>query len=234
MNLELIHTPLTNADIFCFTERIGPLGKFSLCSWQDKFVLNKVASLLPPNSIVVEIGTYVGGGAAIIAHANPFIEIHTYDIYDTRPYGTSHYETLEQSLGVCECCQGPLPRTLKNVAKSVERYTNIHLHQVDKDEVIKFDRPVDLFIEDSSHWNPQLAFSLSNWLPKIKVGGILMLHDFRPWSPNMVRRHPDVEGHVELLSNDEKWKYLGPVTNDLFLKDPTTGQPSSYAIFQRV
>jgi hypothetical protein len=228
MNLEKIHCVLHD-EIIAFSKQASPLKKFSLSSWQDKFVLHKVAKLLSPCSVVVEVGTYLGAGSAIMAHANPNIEIHTYDIYDAGLYDKNQDWLLENSLGVGKA------RTLENVSKFVERYPNIHLHQVRNSEVIEFDRPIDLFIEDSSHREPQLTFSLFNWLPKIKVGGILMLHDFRPWESidNKLLRHPPVERHVDLLSKDEKWKFLGPVTNEHFLKyDPK--QPSSYAIFQRV
>lgn len=230
MNLEDIHAIPTDDDIYSFRDNASPLRVFSLSSWPDKFLLHRVAKLLKPGSVAVEVGTYLGGSASILAHANPELEVHSYDLYNPHwHYDEKHYEIVASALGA-----GKL-RTLENVKEYVSRYPNLNLHQVTNSEVVKFDRQVDLFIEDSSHEEPQLTSCLVNWLPKVKVGGILMMHDFRPWGTNENHRlrHPPVERHVELLANDDTWKYLGPVTNELFLKyDPN--QPSSFAIFQRM
>jgi hypothetical protein len=230
MNLEDIHANPTEDDLVSFVANTSPLLVFSLSSWQDKFLLHRVSRLLRPGSVVVEIGTYLGGSAAILAHANPALEINSYDLYDSHKlYDKNHYTIVETALG-----KGQI-RTLENVKEHVSRYPNIKLHQVDDNEAIKFERQVDLLLEDSSHQEPQLTVSLSNWLPKIKVGGILMIHDYRPWGSNENHelRHLPVDRHVELLSTNDTWKFLGPVTNNLFLRQSPC-QPSSFAIFQRI
>ncbi len=72
---------------------------------------------------------------------------------------------------------------MENVRKYLSQYTNIFLHKVNIGEEILFDRKIDMFIEDSSHKDPQLSNSLAYWLPKINVNGFVLMHDYRPWLP---------------------------------------------------
>ena len=110
-------------------------------------------------------------------------------------------------------------------------YPNIQLHKVNVEDLIDFDKEIDLFIEDSSHRNPQLANSLNNWLPKVKINGLALLHDYRPWmKSNDPKRYHDVETEVTLLSEDKHWKFLGLVTNFENEYNPN----SSYAILKKI
>ena len=206
-------------------KELSPLKDFALSSKLDKITLHMIAKSLQNYPIVVEIGTYLGASAAIMSHANPQLEIHSYDLFDDLPYDINHEQLLAQALG-----SGQL-RTLENVGKFLERYPNIYLHKINLEDKINFDKEIDLFIEDSSHRNPQLSESLNTWLPKVKINGFALLHDCRPWkeSDDPDRFH-DIETQVTLLSKDKHWKFLGQVTN---LENKDTPY-SSYAVFKRI
>jgi predicted O-methyltransferase YrrM len=47
--------------------------------WAIQFVLDNI-KILPPKSVILEIGTFVGGTTRLFAQANPDIKIHTIDI----------------------------------------------------------------------------------------------------------------------------------------------------------
>jgi hypothetical protein len=212
-------------NILVYEKELSPLKDFALSSMLDKITLHMIAKLLPAHSVVVEMGTYLGASVAIMAHANPQLEIHAYDLFDNQSYDKKQKQLLTQALGAEQL------RTLENVGKFLEQYPNIHLHKVNIEDLIDFDKEIDLFIEDSSHRNPQLANSLNNWLPKVKINGLALLHDYRPWLElDHQGRYYDVETQVTLLSKDTHWKFLGQVTN-LENKD---NPYSSYAIFKKI
>jgi hypothetical protein len=214
MNNTLLNIPNIE-ELKAFVKESSPLKGVSLSAHYDKFIVHKIAKMLPTGSVAVEIGTYLGGSAALMAHANPQLEVHSYDLFDDHKYDPDHDNLVATALGP------NASRSLENVAKFLSQYTNIHLHKVNPLEQISFEKKIDMFIEDASHRNPQLHDSLSYWLPKINVNGFALLHDYRPWLPMDDRdRFIDVENHVENLSKNSNWNYLGNF--------------SCFAIFQRI
>ena len=201
-----------------------PYAHFSLSGYLDRCITHLLAEQLAPNSIVVEVGTYLGSTMAIMAHANKDLILHAFDIFDDHTYDPAQNKFFAQALGKGK------KRTLENVHKFLSQfYSNITLHQVDVNKEIEFDQEVDVIIEDGDHTEPALSKSLDFWLPKVKVNGFVLLHDYRPWLElNDPSRFPDVDQHVKNLKNDSKWKYLGMQTGYHF------SEPSSYAIFQRI
>jgi hypothetical protein len=212
-NVLLAH-PNVN-EIILFLKESSPLKESGLMTLKDKFILHKIAKSLPSGSIVVEIGTFLGASASLMAHSNPLLEVHTYDLFNDHIHDVSHGELIAKILGTDKS------RSLENVSNYLSRYPNIHLHKVNPFEEIIFDKHVDMFIEDSSHKDPQLTNSINYWLPKIKVNGFMLLHDYRPWLPMDHRfRFIDVDNQVEKLSKSDDWHYLGNF--------------SCFAIFQRI
>jgi hypothetical protein len=202
-------------EIITFVKESSPLKKTSLTTFHDKFIIHKIAQMLSPGSIAVEVGTYLGSSAALMAHANKQLEVHSYDLFNDIKYDPKHDALVAMALG-----EGSA-RSLENVEKYLSQYTNIFLHKVDVGEEISFDRKIDMFIEDSSHKDPQLSNSLAYWLPKVNVNGFVLLHDYRPWLPaNNPSRFLDVEKQVDILSTHNDWYHVGNF--------------SCFAIFQRL
>ena len=186
------------------------LHKFSLLSSAEKRYLASVVSDLPNRSVCVESGTYFGGGTAIIAEANPNVEVHSFDPYDDFPYSPLHHAFLKV-LG------DPPNRSIDVVKKHLAGYPTIHLHHVlDK---VNWTSAVDLYFEDGCHKDPELKDNLDHWLPKVRIGGTALFHDYRPLLPRSHRyRFPDVEAHVERLLSSGEWVYHNSVEALIGLK----------------
>jgi hypothetical protein len=214
MDNNLLKKP-SEEEILAFVKESSPLKETSLTMFGDRFIIHKIAKMLGPGSVAVEIGTYLGSSAALMAHANKQLEVHSYDLFNDIKYDPTHDSLVAMALG-----EGS-SRSLENVQKYVSQYTNIFLHKVDVGEKIFFDRKIDLFIEDACHRDPQLSNSLAYWLPKVNINGFVLLHDYRPWLHEKdSARFLDVEKHVDMLSTHEDWYHLGNF--------------SCFAIFQRI
>lgn len=194
---------------------LSPNSKFGLLSSDDKVFLHSIAKFIPLNGIVVELGVYLGCSSSILAHSNPDIKIYGFDLFDDQVEGNAykHFKLLKSALGIGQ------KRTIDNVRKIVSRYSNIQLYKIESGAVIEFNEPIDLFIEDSRHVDPILENHLNLWLPKVKVGGYVLLHDYRPYlSDGDNLKFIDVETHVDKLKNTEQWDFLGSFGDYAVLK----------------
>ncbi len=198
----------TKEEIDIFLKESSPLKEVGLSSLGDRLIVHKIAKSLPYGSVAVEIGTHLGAFSAIIAHANRQIAVHTYDIYDdeSRSLRLNEREYAEYRAR-CEWAFGKGQKlTLDNVTKFLSRYDNITVHKAIEGINPSFEHEIDMFIEDASHKNPQLQQTLDFWIPKIKLGGFLLIHDYAPHkSINHRHRYIDVESAVDELCKSDEW-----------------------------
>ena len=188
------------------SEEFSPNSKFGLLSKIDKVFLHSMAKIIPKDGVVVELGVYLGAASTIIAHSNSTLQIHSFDLFDNSvQWPIDLHDTLTiEALGLNQ------KRTIENVQKLVNEYPNIHLHKVEKLSHVEFNEPIDLYLEDANHSNPLLAFRLHMWMPRVKVGGYVVLHDYRPFLPlDAQLRFKDVEDHVDRISKDPSWDFVG-------------------------
>lgn len=212
--IDIVKNP-TTLQLIDFIKEISPSSKYALLSNNDKFLLHELSKRLLDDSVVVEIGAYLGASAAIIAHANPNIEIHSYDLFDNDAHDSTHDAMMISLFG---CIKN---RTIENVASLLLQYPNIKLYQVEYLKEPEFDKSIDLLVEDASHTDPQLTSSLDTWLPRVKVNGIVLIHDYRPWLRDSEPNHfPDVVNYVNKLSHNSNWKFYGGI--------------GSYAVFEKI
>jgi len=212
--VKLVQSP-SKDQLIKIVREMSPNSKHALLGNPDKILLHELSKRLDNNSVVVEIGIYLGASSAIIAHANPNVEIHSYDLFDNYAYDDTHEIMMTNAFGSMK------DRTLENVASLLTAYTNITLHQVEYLKEPEFEKDIDLLVEDASHLDPQLTSSLNTWLPRVKVNGIVLIHDYRPWLQEGEQRHfPDVIKYVNNLAKNDSWKFYGGI--------------GSYAIFERV
>ena len=197
----------------------------SLLPIQDKKLLVAIAKLLKPNSILLDIGTFLGGSATILAHANANIKIISMDSYE---YGGWSWDDIALTEYVCGKSK---IRNLENVTSSnFNNFKNILFlegkspYSFKKQEKNPFE--VDVYIEDSTHNEPNFSDNLSYWNPKIKKNGLLVLHDYRPYLDN--EKAMEVQkrcGSYLLFDNiinignnlkqNENWEYLMDTTCEL-------------------
>ena len=185
------------------------LGMMGLTTWRDqrhlallshweKSVLQEVALALPKNATVVEVGSFMGGSCVAMARVRPDIEIHGFDLFEL--------DTVNQWWGYRKLVFDRLVgknnalRTQANVSKIVENWPNIQLHCARSPEGIEWTRPIDLYFEDGCHRDPELSANMEFWVPLVKPGGWVVLHDYRPHAgANWRWKFPDVESWVERL-----------------------------------
>ena len=218
-----------------YIKDMSPEHIWSLTHITEKRALSWLAERLAKDSLVVEVGSFMGCSAAIMAHANPGIQIKSIDLFDTLDdsvrndmqiyYASQYKDRVDSFLG--EDCR----RTRDNVAQRLAHYTNIEFIQGQSPDEFTdtgLDN-IDVYFEDANHHNPGLASNLNFWLPRVKPGGLVVLHDYRPWLPeryvvkihDSIQRFPDVEGHVRQLMG-QGWTMQGRVRGMVFLTKPSS------------
>jgi hypothetical protein len=176
----------------------------------ERCFLHLLSKSLPKESIYAEVGSWLGGSACIVANANPNISINCYDpFYDATPtkFQQGYYDNI---IGTSQ------PRTLIAVQEIVRPFPNINLYPVISPDGIET-TDIDVYFEDGDHCNPGLEKNLNFWMPKVKEGGLMIIHDYRPWArgSNIIDRDGtnifwnDVYNHVEELRKNTDWKFLG-------------------------
>jgi len=209
----------------------------SLMPIQDQKLLVALAKLLQPDSIVLDNGTFLGASATIMAYANPNIKIISMDSYEYGGVGSdldlkqSSYWSSDD-IGFTEnVCGKNKKRNLKNVASSsFNNFKNILF--LEGKSPYSFKEPeknpseLDVYVEDSTHIDPNFSDNLDYWIPKIKKNGLLVLHDYRPYLDHrkamMVKARSKhyllfdvIINKANNLNKDKNWEYLMDTTCEL-------------------
>ena len=174
---------------------------------KEKFLLLLLSSLLENNSVIVEVGTYMGGSASILAKPNPTNRVFCFDVFDDEKAHKAHSEWTDKYLGT------GVVRSIANVRQLLRAFKNITLTQIkDRDSsVSNWSIPVDLYFEDGNHKDPTFTNNVKFWSSHLKVNGYMVLHDYRPNYEIGQGRHPDVDRIVEEFKNNDKWAFCGLV-----------------------
>lgn len=184
---------------------ISPNHEYALLRPTEKFFLDHCAKNLKNDSIVVEIGTFLGGAASILAHSNPKIKIFSIDQYDDYNWDPN------QKLMIDKASNGQLKvRTLELVKKINERYNIEFLSGTSPYDFFDWSHEIDLYIEDGTHSGQILFDNINFWTKKIKVGGYVFLHDYRPYlNIGHELRFIDVEQSFMTLLNEGNFVFNG-------------------------
>jgi predicted O-methyltransferase YrrM len=178
---------------------VSPKSKFALLSEKEKFLLFNFTTKLKAKSVVLEVGTFLGGSAVIMASANPKITIHTVD-----NYYDGHDRNKPKVADMLREALGDAPRSLESVQTLVGNYKNIVLHKGKSPiDFQDWNSPIDVYFEDGWHSNPIFTQNIEFWTKFLKKDGYLILHDYRPFLPD---DHPskmfDVIKWVDQVSSD--------------------------------
>lgn len=95
-------------------------------SWVTSWITREIARL-PPGSIVLEMGTFVGGTTCLLAQANPDVIVHSVDL---NQFSEDNHmlADLRQELNLPDLKASDLPEIQR---MHVEDYANVHLHTGD-------------------------------------------------------------------------------------------------------
>lgn len=161
-------------------------------NYQQLRGLIDLAAFIPRDAVMCEIGSYDGDSAEIWAHkcsklicVEPFAWPVAYN-----------------------------PRSPDEVfavfkQKVLDRFDNIELMRMTADEAHKQipDNSIDALYVDAFHSYEQCLADLQNYIPKVKVGGIIAGHDFsNPITPGVYRAVLKAIGRPEYTFDD--WSFL--------------------------
>jgi SAM-dependent methyltransferase len=211
---------------------VAPEWPMSLSHPTEMRALDWIVRRLAPASKVVEVGSFMGVSAAVMAHANPLVQVVSIDVFDkdggTSPiqqvYTNMWSEKVDEFLGV-----GAV-RSRDACAHRLAHYSNLTLVEgTSPDDFHTSElKDIDLYFEDADHDNPGLAGNLEFWCARVKPGGLVLVHDYKPWLPPMFNRPPrriqptrmpDVIIEVARLI-EQGYELLGTVSSLAILRKP--------------
>jgi SAM-dependent methyltransferase len=177
-----------------YMESVAPEWPHSLSHPTEMRALDWIVRQLPPGSRVLEVGSFMGVSAAVMAHANPQVSVQSIDVFSKWNNSTEIQKSylrlwqpqVDRFLG-----EGAI-RSREACAERLAHYPNLQLiegaspHEFQDTEITD----IDLYFEDANHDNPGLASNLDFWCKRVKSGGLVLLHDYRPWLPRSYDRPP--------------------------------------------
>ena len=204
--------------------QFGAKQHVALLHYTEKLMLFRLAQYLAPGSRILELGTFLGGAASIMATANPKLDITTIDRFDDQLYHTQQRPLLDQVLGPGSS------RSLERVQAWLKDHPQITVlgGSSPRDFLGQDLGLFDLIIEDADHTNPGLRANIDHWEPSLKRQGYYLFHDWRPWlppsydhrlRPKEPNRFPDVEQEVERLLT-QGYEFVGNVRGFALLRKP--------------
>jgi len=225
---QLQWKPLT-----AYTLGLAPEWPHSLMHITEVKALDWIARQLTPNSTVLEVGSFMGCSAAIMANANRNITIKSLDLFDKNEGASAMQRAYEQtwSLHVERFLGAGARRTRDRVAERLAHYDNIEfIEGLSPDDFLHtaIDQ-VDVYFEDSDHRNPGMARNIDFWEPRVKPGGLVILHDYKPWLhcifdhntfKGFPRKFPDVEVECRRLIREKGYRLEGTVSSLAILTKP--------------
>ena len=147
--------------------------------------LLEVAKLLPPNPVIVEIGTYLGGTTVRLAEARPDAIITTIDCCNHGDNWHEPYGEYVQRYIVGEVLKDKVSK--QHLLNNISRFNNItFIEGYSPACASDWNTEIDLYFEDGDHSNPNLAINLEYWGKFVKVGGYLAAHDYGESCPAVI------------------------------------------------
>jgi len=145
--------------------------------------IEAVASLVPQNGKVVEVGSLFGSSSWTWAKSvDPSVTVYCIDPWE----GNEGVRAMEARYGITY--------GIEQFKRHTADCPNIRpLQGYSPTNFLDWSDPIDLYYEDAVHVNPILARNLEFWSGKLKPGGIVCGDDYRP-------RFPDVRAGAEDLA----------------------------------
>ncbi len=155
----------------------------------ERLMLYKLARSLPKNSIIVELGSYLGASSCFLAEgANK---------NDSTLYCVDTWLNDGMTEGKRD--------TFSEWRANTKHFTNIIPLRGYNNKIVKeFNERIDLLFIDSDHSYEAIKEDIKNWLPKLRSKGIIAIHDIE-WSEDIRKAiwafvMPRIQ-HIKLLPN---------------------------------
>jgi predicted O-methyltransferase YrrM len=153
-----------------FYERISRIPTHM--TMEERVFLYKSARDLASGSVIAEIGSYLGASACFLASGgwNRISKLYCIDTWENDAMSEGPKKTFDAFL--------------QNT--SVFKNVIVPLKGKSRDMVKLLDGPVDLLFVDGDHSYKTVMTDLKTYLPKVKGGGLLILHDWG-WADGVQR-----------------------------------------------
>lgn len=165
-----------------------------------KNLCENVYTILGDNLQIIEIGSYCGASASIIANQFKNSTINCVDPWSPYTEDCSIIDIQQQEKELIEA---------ENLFDTVvSNHTNIRKNKTSSLEYAKkiLDRSIDFIYIDGNHQYSSVKEDILSWLPKIKNGGIISGHDYtwdsvKKVTQEIFKRMPDY------TYEDSSWMY---------------------------
>lgn len=126
-------------------------------SYEAEFLYENAVKI-PKKGIIVEIGTFQGASAVVLAKTQR--QIFTIDRYEE--FDDYH------------------PTTLAEVKDKLKEFESITVLKGESESFAKiWNKPIDLIFIDGNHSYEGVKQDIENWLPHLKKKGRMMFHDYQ-------------------------------------------------------
>lgn len=134
----------------------------------------------------VEIGTFMGNWASIWCKINPQLTLTCIDPY--RPYNARTSAETQEAI-------------YQAALKKLEPYNATIIRKASMDAVGDFvDESLDFVSIDGDHFFDAVIQDLIHWVPKVRKGGIVLLHDYTAAQGPHVIRAVDAYTHCHCIT----------------------------------
>ena len=170
-------------------------------SMEERTQLASLALTLPERFAACEIGSYLGASTCFIAAAAKLKQgvLHCVDVWDNRAMGIE-----------------PPMNTFEEFSRNTSRFSDRIIVHRGEASITAPQVPgnLDLLFLDGDHSHAAVKADLENYVPKLKAGGVLLLHDFtypevQQAANEFMANHPLVNGG---LNQSLKW-FIVPAKN---------------------
>ena len=198
----------------------GPLGRYIWLSsripgWtrgHEALALARACHTLPEHAVVVEIGSFLGSSAVLLAGARKLRgsgRVYCVDPFDASGDAPSApiYEKYQARLGT------PLREACENNLRNAGLLDWVQILQGRASTIAQsWTRPIDLLFMDGDHSYSEVKQTYSIWAPHLKVNGLLAVHN------STSQGNPQHDGSRRLVAELVR----GPRYTDVKLVDTTT------------
>lgn len=168
----------------------------SIPGWTDNALLDLYVDIVKrtkPHGIVIEVGSWLGRSAAFMAveliHAGKHICFHAVDTWDGR-VGSNSADWGHDVPG------DMLPTFIANMTRGgvMDIVRPIRLPSVEAAAAFN-DGVLDAVFIDADHVYDHVKADILAWKPKVKSGGWLCGHDYKPENPGVMRAVDELLPH---------------------------------------
>jgi hypothetical protein len=204
---------------------------FALLNQKEATLLYCFIKALPEDSVIVEIGSALGGSASIMAASNskititsidPFINLIPIwdllkDTFDKFIQSDVYTRKMIDNLFI----EDPSGKTICDLV--TKKFSNVNIIKgFSPNDFSEWDTEIDVYFEDAIHKNPELHKNLLFWCEKIKPNGYLIGHDYikpKHGHPTRSCNYPDIVSEFNKLIG-QGWDVIAKIDSLIILQKP--------------